>query len=180
MIGMGSQPARRGPDPLRATTEHGLLHAGARTIDMDDLIYERPRDYDLEHEDDEGDVAFHLELARRLATKRVRELGAGSGRVTVALSGLGVKVGFSVTGLDRSASMSCEAERKLLAEPPAAREAVALASGHMRTSEAPAPFDRILVPHAGRGRSSWSGAGQKRRMYALHAVCRTALANRAE
>lgn len=35
-----------------------------------DTIYQRPRDYDLEHEGDEEDVRFYLELVRRLRPKR--------------------------------------------------------------------------------------------------------------
>jgi hypothetical protein len=33
-----------------------------------EAIYERPRDYDLEHEGDEEDVAFHLRLLARWRT----------------------------------------------------------------------------------------------------------------
>jgi len=58
---------------------------------MDDVIYDRPRDYDLEHQNDDEDVAFHFELARRLAPRRVLELGAGSGRVTLPLAELGAR-----------------------------------------------------------------------------------------
>jgi SAM-dependent methyltransferase len=113
---------------------------------MDEVIYQRPRDYDLEHENDDTDVAFHVELARRLAPRRVLELGAGSGRVTVPLAELGVRAGFTVTALDSSPSMLAEAERKLSEMPPAVRECVRLVSGDMRTWEAPEPFDLILVP----------------------------------
>src|SRR5262249_46439635 len=110
--------------------------------------YDRPRDYDLEHEDDDEDVAFHLELARRLAPRRVLELGAGSGRVTVPLGELGARQGFTVTALDSSETMLAEAERKLAALEPSIRERVQLVVGDMRTWEAPEPFDLILVPCA--------------------------------
>ena len=36
---------------------------------MDDQIYRRPRDYDLEHENDDEDVAFHVELTRRARSR---------------------------------------------------------------------------------------------------------------
>lgn len=113
---------------------------------MDDLIYDRPRDYDLEHENDDEDVAFHVELARRLAPRRVLELGAGSGRVTVPLAELGARAGFGVTALDASETMLAEAERKLAGAPPAVREHVRLVHADMRTWEAPEPFDLIVVP----------------------------------
>ena len=115
---------------------------------MDDQIYHRPRDYDLEHENDDEDVTFHVELTRRLAPTRVLELGAGSGRVTVPLAELAARAGFTVTALDASHTMLGEAERKLAAAPPAVRERVDLVVGDMRSWEAPAPFDLILVPCA--------------------------------
>ena len=51
-----------------------------------EAIYERPRDYDLEHEGDEEDVAFYLRLLARWQPRRVIELAAGSGRVTLPLA----------------------------------------------------------------------------------------------
>ena len=53
---------------------------------MDELIYQRPGDYELEHEGDD-DIEFFVELARRLKPKRVLELACGSGRVTEPLAG---------------------------------------------------------------------------------------------
>jgi SAM-dependent methyltransferase len=113
---------------------------------MDDVIYDRPRDYDLEHENDDEDVAFHVELARRLAPRRVLELGAGSGRVTLPLAELGARAGFTVTALDVSETMLAEAERKLAGADPGVRERVCIVQGDMRTWEAPEPFDLIVVP----------------------------------
>src|SRR5262249_12610471 len=94
---------RRAGDARRSVSE----------VSMDDVIYDRPRDYDLEHEHDDEDVAFHVELARRLAPRRVLELGAGSGRVTIPLAELGARAGFTVTALDVSETMLAEAEPKL-------------------------------------------------------------------
>jgi SAM-dependent methyltransferase len=113
---------------------------------MDDLIYDRPRDYDLEHENDDEDVTFHVELARRLAPRRVLELGAGSGRVTLPLAELGARAGFTVTALDVSETMLAEAQRKLADAPPEVRERVSVVQGDMRTWDAREPFDLIVVP----------------------------------
>jgi len=115
---------------------------------VDDQIYHRPRDYDLEHEHDDEDVAFYVELASRLRPHRVLELGAGSGRVTLPLAELAVRADFSLIALDASAEMLAEAERKLAAAPPPVRERVDLMTGDMRTWKAPEPFDLILVPCA--------------------------------
>ena len=38
---------------------------------MDELIYQRPADYELEHEGNADDVEFFVALARRLKPKRV-------------------------------------------------------------------------------------------------------------
>src|SRR4029077_20772360 len=88
---------------------------------MDDQIYDRPRDYDLEHEDDEEDVSFYVELVRRLAPLRLLELGAGSGRVTLPLAELAARAGFTVTALDSSDTMLAQAQRKLAQAPAAER-----------------------------------------------------------
>jgi hypothetical protein len=52
-----------------------------------DPIYERPRDYDLEHEGDDEDIEFYLRLLTEWQPKRVVELASGSGRVTIPRSG---------------------------------------------------------------------------------------------
>jgi len=113
---------------------------------MDDAIYRRPRDYDLEHENDDEDVSFHVELTRRVAPRRVLELGAGSGRVTVPLAELAARVDFTITALDASETMLGEAERKLAGTAAEVRRRVTLVTGDMRTWDAPEPFDLIVVP----------------------------------
>jgi hypothetical protein len=40
-----------------------------------EAIYERPGDYDLEHEGDDEDVRFYLDLVNKLRPNRVLELG---------------------------------------------------------------------------------------------------------
>ena len=54
-----------------------------------EAIYERPWDYDLEHEGDEEDIRFYLELTRRLRPRRILEFASGSGRVTISARGAG-------------------------------------------------------------------------------------------
>ena len=49
-------------------------------------IYQRPSDYDLEHEGDEEDVAFYLSLVERWRPRRVIELASGSGRIAIPLA----------------------------------------------------------------------------------------------
>src|SRR5689334_18886013 len=75
-------------------------------------IYERPRDYDLEHEGDDDDVAFYVRLLDRWQPRRVIELAAGSGRVTIPLARAAAAKGIQVVGLEREGPMLDEGSRK--------------------------------------------------------------------
>jgi SAM-dependent methyltransferase len=111
-----------------------------------DAIYDRPKDYDLEHEGDDADVRFYVELARRLRPRRVLELAAGSGRVTIPLARAGASHQFDVVGLELSETMLAEAERKRSALPDAAQRRVTFMQGDLRTWAADEPFDLIVTP----------------------------------
>jgi ubiquinone/menaquinone biosynthesis C-methylase UbiE len=78
---------------------------------MDELIYQRPADYELEHEGNSDDIEFFVSL-RRLKPKRVLELACGSGRVTQPLAKLAAQKGFDMVGLDNAAGMLSEARRR--------------------------------------------------------------------
>ena len=77
-----------------------------------EAIYERPRDYDLEHEGDDEDVAFYLPLLARWRPRRVMELASGSGRVTMPLARAAAAGGIQVVGLERDGPMLEAARRK--------------------------------------------------------------------
>jgi predicted O-methyltransferase YrrM len=77
-----------------------------------ETIYERPGDYDLEHEGDDEDIAFYLRLLDRWQPQRVMELAAGSGRVTIALASAAAGRGIQIVGLERDGPMLEEAMRK--------------------------------------------------------------------
>ena len=66
---------------------------------MSDL-YKHPDEYDREHLGDDEDIAFYLSLSRRLAPRKVLELGCGTGRITLPLA----QLGFYVVGLDSRTS----------------------------------------------------------------------------
>jgi SAM-dependent methyltransferase len=109
-------------------------------------IYDRPDVYDLEHEGDDQDIAFFIRFAERVRARRVLELGCGSGRVTVPLAEYAARNGATLVGLDESDAMLAQAARKLEAASPEAKPAASLVTGDMRTYDATARFDLILVP----------------------------------
>jgi hypothetical protein len=79
--------------------EHGLT----------EQIYERPRDYDLEHESD--DVGFYERLLAVWRPGRVLELACGA-RVTLPLAKMAARDGFNVVGLELAEPMLDEAEQE--------------------------------------------------------------------
>jgi SAM-dependent methyltransferase len=109
-------------------------------------IYTRPEDYDLEHEGDDEDIAFYLDLVRRLRPARVLELASGSGRVTVPLARLAPELGYHVVGLEIADTMLAEAERKRADLEPEVRRRVEFVKGDIRTWAAREPFDLVITP----------------------------------
>lgn len=113
-----------------------------------DTIYERPRDYDLEHEGDDEDVQFYVELVGKLRPRRVLELAAGSGRVTLPLARAAADLEFDVVGLELSETMLAEAERKKAGLSAAEQRRLTFVPGDLRDWKADEPFDLILTPCA--------------------------------
>jgi SAM-dependent methyltransferase len=111
-----------------------------------EAIYERPWDYDLEHEGDEEDIRFYLELTRRLRPRRVLELASGSGRVTIPLARQAAALGFDVVGVEIAEPMIAEAERKRAELEDEARRRVRFTHGDIRQWRSNEPFDLIISP----------------------------------
>ena len=111
-----------------------------------EAIYQRPRDYDLEHEGDDEDIEFYCELVRHLRPQRVLELACGSGRVTIPLAKQAAALGFIVAGIDMSDSMLAEAERKRDSLDAEARQHVSFMKADVRTWVSEEPFDLIIAP----------------------------------
>jgi trans-aconitate methyltransferase len=100
---------------------------------MDELIYQRPADYELEHEGDTEDIEFFIALARQLKPTRILELACGSGRVTQPLATLAAQEGFDIVGLDNATAMLSVRDRLTLLE------------GDMRHWNAVEKFDLIAL-----------------------------------
>lgn len=111
-----------------------------------EAIYTRPQDYDLEHEGDDEDIRFYLELVRRLRPRRVLELASGSGRVTLPLAAQASALGYEVVGVEIADPMLNEAEKKKDELPPPAQERVRFVKGDIRAWQDQQPFDLIITP----------------------------------
>jgi SAM-dependent methyltransferase len=111
-----------------------------------EAIYERPQDYDLEHEGDDEDVAFYVGLLQRWRPRRVMELASGSGRVTIPLARAAAMSGSEVVGLEREGPMLEEAYRKRAALDDRERAILSFVRGDMRAWRTPEPFDLVIAP----------------------------------
>jgi SAM-dependent methyltransferase len=113
-----------------------------------DAIYDRPLDYDLEHEGDDADVRFYIRLIERLRPARVLELACGSGRVTAPMAEAAARVGAEVVGLELAVPMLEQAEQKRSRLADNARAALTLVEGDIREWSDPDRFDLIVAPCA--------------------------------
>jgi SAM-dependent methyltransferase len=111
-----------------------------------EAIYERPGDYDLEHEGDDEDVAFYVKLLGHWRPRRVMELASGSGRISIPLARAAAASGIEIVGLERPGAMLDEAWRKRAELEEAARDRLTFVSGDMREWHATEPFDLVLAP----------------------------------
>jgi SAM-dependent methyltransferase len=129
------------------------MAAGDRTADAIKLdsdgtsqeIYQRPADYDLEHEGDDRDVRFYRRLVSRFGAGRVLELACGSGRVTLPLAAGLTGADAGVVGVELGEEMLREARRKLAEAPAEVQRRVRLEAGDMCTWRSPDRFDLVIV-----------------------------------
>ena len=108
---------------------------------MSDL-YKHPEQYDREHFGEDEDIGFYQSLCRRLAPKKILELGCGTGRITLPLA----EIGFEVVGLDNQPEMLRSAEERRLRSEPKVQTRLEFIEGDMRTWRGCSDFDLILVP----------------------------------
>ena len=111
-----------------------------------EAIYQRPRDYDLEHEGDEEDIEFYQRLIRRFRPRRILELASGSGRVSVPLAQMAGELDFEIIGVEIAEPMLAEAERKRAELSEESRGALRFVQADLRTWLSEIPFDLIITP----------------------------------
>lgn len=109
-----------------------------------EAIYQRPRDYDLEHEGDDEDVQFYIGLLDRWRPRRVIELASGSGRISIPLAKAGE--GIHIVGLERPGPMLDDARRKQRDLPSDARGRLSFLESDMRDWRTEEPFDLVIAP----------------------------------
>ncbi len=90
-----------------------------------------------------GDVDIYAGLVPEGG--RVLELGAGTGRICLALA----ERGFTVVGLDLSPLMLAQAEARLQGAPPEVAWRVSLVRGDMAALAVAGPFDAVVCPYFG-------------------------------
>jgi SAM-dependent methyltransferase len=110
-----------------------------------DVIYQRPDDFDLEHEQDERDIGFYQHLLRRLRPSRVLDLGCGSGRVTLPLAHVAAEHDIDIVGVDVEEHMLARAREKCADLDDRIQRRLTLTLGDMRTWQSKEPFDLVLI-----------------------------------
>jgi SAM-dependent methyltransferase len=118
----------------RAATDDEVVR-GSRAL------YERPQYYDHAYKRHNHDLQFYVALARRVRGP-VLELGAGTGRVTLALA----RAGVSVVGIDQSRDMLAQAKARIAKEPREVQERIELRTGDLRRARLRRKFDLVIAP----------------------------------
>ena len=103
-------------------------------------IYADPELYDMLSTGVQGDVEYFSALAKK--HKRVLELAAGTGRVTVPMA----RAGASVTGIELRETMLDACHARLENESPTVRKRVDLYQGDMRSFDLGKTFPLIVIP----------------------------------
>lgn len=104
-------------------------------------LYARPAYYDKVYRNRRADVDYYV---RTLADNAgpVLELGAGSGRVSLALA----RAGLKVTAVDSSEAMLSALHERLEAEPLAVQRRVTVVRADMREADLGATFRWVIAP----------------------------------
>lgn len=99
-------------------------------------------DYEASYKRRRDDVKFYVGLAAERKAKNVLELGAGAGRVAIALA----RQGQQVLAVDALSDMVEEGRARTATEPAAVKARLRWATGDLRTFVARARFDLVIAP----------------------------------
>lgn len=103
-------------------------------------LYDTPELYDLLSDGVPGDVEYFSAMARK--ARKVLELGAGTGRVTIPMA----RAGARVTGLEVAPMMLEAAGERTEKEPRDVRKRIKLIDGDMRKFRLKTKFPLIVIP----------------------------------
>ncbi len=115
--------------------------------DADTSLYRGGHFYQMLHAGRSRDLPHYLSLLADKPGARVLELGAGAGRVALAMAAEGAQV----TAVDRSADMLALLQTALAEQSPAVRRRVTTLHAAILTLELPTRFDLITCPFNGIG-----------------------------
>lgn len=104
-------------------------------------LYARPAYYDKAYRNRRTDVEFYVRTLRS-GRGSVLELGAGSGRVSLALA----RAGLHVTAVDSSEEMLSSLRERLRAEPTAVQRRLRVERGDMRDLDLGVQFRWVIAP----------------------------------
>ena len=116
-------------------TSDDTVELGSREHYLDAALY------DYEYRRRRADVTFYRQLASRRAPRRILELGAGSGRVTIPLA----RDGFEVVAVDRAPAMLDLLRARVAKLPAAARRRVTIVEGDLRDFDAGGRFPLAIA-----------------------------------
>jgi SAM-dependent methyltransferase len=119
---------------LSAELVDDLVDAGSREHYADAALY------DYEYRRRRADVTFYRELAKRRGGP-ILDLGAGSGRVTIALA----RDGHDVTAVDRSPGMLAKLRERVAALPAAVAGRVEIVAGDLCTFAVTGKFPLVIA-----------------------------------
>lgn len=126
---------RRGVAPGEGARNWNDVDVGSREPYNDAALY------DYEYRNRRDDIGFYRRLANAYGGP-ILELGAGSGRVTIALA----RDGHEVVALDTARTMLRQLRSKVASLPPAAAARVAVVNADLRTFDIGAALGRDTVP----------------------------------
>ena len=99
-------------------------------------------EYEASYRRRRDDVRFYVELAAQRKAKSVLELGAGAGRVAIALA----RQGQRVLAVDALTDMVAEGRARTEREPAAVKARLRWAVGDLRTLSVRERFDLVIAP----------------------------------